>query len=110
MLDNAIGQKGYYGLFGTHDALSGTRLSQQRSSMQPRLVMCPLSPAKQALTWVDGRNNSSFGSITWNNNQLSFSVTAYAGAVNLRTMLPLYSATGELNSLQENGNTVSFYS
>ena len=107
LLDNAIGQKGYYGLFGTHDDYRDTTFSTAViNAAKARNV--PIISAKQALTWVDGRNNSSFGSITWNNNQLSFSVTAYAGAVNLRTMLPLYSATGELNSITKNGNTVSF--
>ena len=34
----------------------------------------PIVSGKQMLDWIDGRNGSSYGSITWNANTLSFTV------------------------------------
>jgi hypothetical protein len=60
-------------------------------------------------TWLDGRNSSSFGNLTWSNNQLSFSIIATSGAKNINAMLPLFSATGgQLSSITRNGGSVSF--
>ena len=49
---------------------------------------CPVVSAQQMLTWLDGRNNSSFGSLSWSGNTLSFNVTQGSGARNLQAMLP----------------------
>ena len=68
----------------------------------------PVISAKQMLTWLDGRNNSFFGNITWSNNQLSFPITAYSGANNLQAMLPLYSTNGQLTSITRNGSSIPF--
>src|SRR6185503_6215971 len=68
----------------------------------------PVITSKQMLTWLDGRNNSSFGNMTWNNNQLTFTITARTAANNLKAMLPLYSENGQLISITRNGNAVSF--
>jgi hypothetical protein len=60
------------------------------------------------LTWLDARNNTFFGPMTWNNNQLDFSITAVVGANNLKAMLPLYSGTNQLISITRNGNSIPF--
>ena len=44
----------------------------------------PVVSGRQMLTWLDGRNGSSFGSMRWSNNALSFRVTAGNGATGLR--------------------------
>jgi hypothetical protein len=76
------------------------------ASAQARQV--PIISARQMLTWLDGRNNSYFGTMTWNNNQLSFPATALAGARNLKGMLPVNAATGQLVSITRNGSAVSY--
>ena len=107
LLDNALGSKGYYGFFGTHDDYRDNAFSDAViAAAQSHNV--PIISAKQALNWLDGRNNSSFGSITWNGSQLSFSITAYIAADNLRTMLPLYSSNGHLTAITRNGSGISF--
>ena len=107
LLDNALGTQGYYGLFGTHDDYRDVTYSDATiASVKAHNV--PLISANQALTWLDGRNNSSFGSMVWSNNQLSFSVTARANANNIRAMLPFNSATGRLISITRNGTSVTF--
>jgi hypothetical protein len=67
-----------------------------------------LISARQLLTWLDGRNSSSFGNSTWNGTQLSFSITVGAGANNLFAMLPNQSAGRQLSTLTINGSPVSF--
>ncbi|HET6995351.1 MAG TPA: N,N-dimethylformamidase beta subunit family domain-containing protein, partial [Chitinophagaceae bacterium] len=107
LLANALGPKGYYGIFGTHDDYRDTTFSTAVISAALANHV-PIISARQALNWLDGRNNSAIGSISWNNNQLSFSVLAYSGAENLKTMLPLYSSNGQLSSITRNGNSINF--
>jgi hypothetical protein len=109
VLDKAIGPEGYYGVFTTNmhtDTAIHVGSNQIIASAQARQI--PVISARQMLTWLDGRNNSFFSNMTWNGNQLSFNIMARSGAKNLKTMLPLYSETGQLNSITMNGNPVSF--
>ncbi|MFI5130011.1 MAG: DUF4082 domain-containing protein, partial [Chitinophagales bacterium] len=109
VLDKAIGAEGYYGVFVTnmHTDLGASAGSDAIiASAQARQV--PVISAKQMLTWLDGRNNSSFGNMTWTNNQLTFTVTARTAANNLKAMLPLYSENAQLISITRSGNPVAF--
>jgi hypothetical protein len=109
VLDKAIGAEGYYGVFtaNMHTDFNPSAGSDAIiASAQARQV--PVISAKQMLTWLDGRNNSSFGNMTWSNNQLTFTATVRISAANLKAMLPLYSETGQLISITRNGNTVPF--
>jgi hypothetical protein len=60
------------------------------------------------LTWLDGRNGSTFSNLTWSGNALSFTLTAATGANGLEALLPNTSAAGTLASLTRNGNPVTF--
>ncbi len=109
VLDKAIGAEGYYGVFTTNmhnDANISAGADAIIASAQAHQV--PVISAKQLLTWLDGRNNSSFGNMTWINNQLTFSVTARSAANNLKAMLPLYSQNAQLISVTRNGSAVPF--
>ena len=68
----------------------------------------PLVSAKQMLTWLDGRNASSFGAIAFNGGTLSFTVTKDASANGLQAMLPLRSGSALLLGLTREGATVSY--
>ena len=72
----------------------------------------PVVSAKQMLTWLDGRNGSSFGNLTWTNNTLNyflnFNISVGAGANNLKGMLPVNSENGELIQLTVGGSSVPF--
>ena len=78
LLNNALGPNGFYGAFvvnahndqGSYPGIAPDVLS----SAQSRGV--PIISALQLLTWLDGRNSSSFGSISWSGNTLSFNVNA----------------------------------
>ena len=68
----------------------------------------PVVTAQQMLTWLDGRNSSSFGNLTWVGNTLSFTVTVGAGARNLLAMVPVQSAVGGLINIMRNDTPVTY--
>ncbi|MFN8291837.1 MAG: DUF4082 domain-containing protein [Chitinophagaceae bacterium] len=109
LLDKATGPEGYYGVFCANmhtDNASSAGSDAIIASAQARQV--PVISAKQMLDWLDGRNNSSFDAITWNSNQLGFSITNNAGLHQLKAMLPVQAATGTLSSVSRNGNPVAY--
>jgi hypothetical protein len=107
LLDNALGTQGYYGMFGTHDDYRDVTYSDVTIA-QAKARNVPVISARQALTWLDGRNNSSFGNMSWSNNQLTFDITARSSANNIRAMLPVNSASGALVSITRNGTSLLF--
>jgi hypothetical protein len=106
VLDKALGPEGYYGVFGTHYDYTDPFATEILDSAIAHNVS--LISARQLLTWLDGRNSSSFGNSSWNGTQLSFSITVGAGANNLFTMLPNQSGGRHLGTLTINGSPVSF--
>jgi hypothetical protein len=68
----------------------------------------PVVSSKQMLTWLDGRNGSSFQSMAWNGTMLSFTVAVGTGATGLQAMLPTTVTAGTLSTLTLNGSPVSF--
>jgi hypothetical protein len=109
LLDKAIGPEGYYGVFTTNmhfDSSPHPGSDAVVASAQARGV--PVVSAKQMLTWLDGRNGSSFGDLVWSGNQLSFSVAVGAGARNLRGMVPIQAAVGQLATLTLDGSPVAW--
>ena len=120
LLDNAIGSAGYYGAFtaNMHTDVNDCGIScsdgktsevsaeQIVSAAKTRGV--PVVSAKQMLQWLDGRNGSSFGSLSWSGNILSFSITAATGSNGLQAMLPTASAAGALSNLTQGGSPVSY--
>lgn len=110
LLDNALGSLGYYGAFtaNMHTDLASTFESDQLlASAQARGV--PVVTANQMLTWVDGRNGSSFGNLDYNAGTLTFSVAVGAGANGLTAMLPVVGPDGAtLTSLSRNGSAVAY--
>ena len=95
LLDGALGPNGYYGVFTANmhtDDAASTGSDAIVASAKARGV--PVVTARQMLDWLDGRNGSTFGSISWNSNTLSFSITAAAGSDGLRAMVPINAAPG----------------
>ena len=110
LLDNALGPKGYYGAFTANmhtDSATTPQNDALIASATSRGV--PIVSSKQMLDWTDGRNGSSFGSISWNANTLSFTVGVGTGANGLTGMLPLAGPNGtQLSSISRDGSTVAF--
>lgn len=110
LLDKAVGTEGYYGVFATNmhtDENPHAGSDAIIASAQAHNV--PIVSAKQMLTWLDGRNNSSFSAITWNANTLSFTVTAAPGSTNMKGMIPYtVNTTYHLISLTRGGSAATF--
>ncbi|HEX6097049.1 MAG TPA: family 16 glycoside hydrolase [Thermoanaerobaculia bacterium] len=111
LLDNALGTKGYYAVVTANmhtDAGTSSGSDAIVTSAQARGVA--VVSAKQMLTWLDGRNGSSFGSLSWSGSTLTFTVTSAPGARGLRALVPLASRGGTLSALTRDGNAVSWSS
>jgi hypothetical protein len=109
LLDKAIGPEGFYGAFTANmhtDHVPSAGSDAIVASAQARGV--PVVSARQMLGWLDGRNSSSFDSLSWDGDTLSFSITAGQGANNLRAMLPIQTAAGPVTSISYNGAPISF--
>jgi len=110
LLDNALSPNGYYGAFvvnahndqGYYPGIAPDVVASAKSHA------VPVISGLQLLTWLDGRNNSSFGSLQWSGNTLSFNITQANGARNLQAMLPTNGPNGALSSVTLNGNPVAF--
>jgi hypothetical protein len=63
----------------------------------------PVISSRQLLTWLDGRNSSSFTALSWAGNTLSFNVTVRTGGTGLQVMVPRISTVGTLRAITYNG-------
>ena len=109
VLDRAQGPEGYYGVFTANMHTDTANHTGSNAIINSALAHnVPVVSAKQMLNWIDGRNNSSFGNITWTGNILTFNVTAAGGSTNLRGMLPSHSGTDVLSLITRSGTPVSF--
>jgi 6,7-dimethyl-8-ribityllumazine synthase len=110
VLGRAVGTEGYYGFVTSHvhgDWEWQNSLARDIvTSAQARGV--PVISARQALTWLDARGASSFGSISWDGSALSFTIAASSAAVGLRAMVPRNSSAGPLRDIQRSGSTVAY--
>jgi len=111
LLDNALSAAGYYGVFTANmhnDQVDypGPGANQIVASAQARGV--PVVTALQMLQWLDGRNGSSFGSLSWSGNVLSFSVSVGSNANNLRAMLPVNFGSLGLTGILLGSSSVSY--
>ena len=110
LLDNALGSLGYYGAFTANMHTDSATIPQNDAliaSAQARGV--PIVSGKQMLTWIDGRNASSYGDIAWNTNTLTFTVAVGAGATGLTGMLPTAGPSGtQLTGITRGGSAVTY--
>ncbi|MEV4348599.1 DUF4082 domain-containing protein [Actinoplanes sp. NPDC049596] len=110
LLDRALGAEGYYGAFTANmhtDNATTYDSDQVLASARARGV--PLITAKQLLTWLDGRNASSYSGISWSGTDLSFTVNVGTGANGLTGMVPTLGTGGRtLTGLTRAGSPVAF--
>jgi hypothetical protein len=109
LLDRALGPEGYYGAFVANmhtDNAVHAGSEAIVASAQVRGV--PIISAQQLLTWLDGRNGSSFANITWNGTTLGFSIAVASGATGLETLLPTTVGAKTLTGLTRAGVPVPY--
>jgi hypothetical protein len=109
LLDNAIGPAGFYGVVTANmhtDIAPHPGADAIVAAAQARGV--PIVSARQMLTWLDGRNTSSFQGLAFSGGRLTFNVAQGAGAIALQGMLPASGPTGALQAISRNGQPVAF--
>jgi hypothetical protein len=108
LLDRALGPEGYYGVFTANMHTDNAASSGSDAIVGSALARgVPIVSAAQMLTWLDGRNSSSFSSIAWNGSKLTFAIDHAAGANGLRAMVPTASAVGLLTGVKLNGSPIT---
>lgn len=110
LLDRALGPEGFYGAITANlhtDSGDNSGSDQIVHSAQARGV--PVVSARQMLTWLDGRNASSFRAFRWSGDELTFEVAVGQGAIGLEAMVPAH-AGGErdLAALTRDGVPVEY--
>ena len=109
LLNNALGPDAYYGAFTANmhtDTAASSGSDAIIASAKARGV--PVVSGRQMLQWLDGRDASSFGSLSWSGGVLGFTVTDGANTNGLQGMLPATSATGPLTGLTRNGHSATY--
>ncbi|MBS1932923.1 MAG: Ig-like domain-containing protein, partial [Bacteroidetes bacterium] len=107
LLSNATGSPGYYGIFTMNmHTDTAIHVGSDEIIASAQSYGIPVVSAKQMLTWIDNRNNTVFGPMTWSNNHLDFTITTTAH--NLQAMVPVKSASGSLTQVNQNGSSISY--
>ena len=108
LLDNALGAPGLLRrLHRQHAHRQARRPGSDAIVASAQATGVPVVSARQMLTWLDGRNQSSFESVNWAGNKLTFTIAPGEGAVGLRAMLPISSAAGDLDWVKRGGEPVA---
>ena len=109
LLDRAIGPEGYYGAFCANMHFDSSPHAGSDLIVAAALARgVPVVSGRQMLEWLDGRNGSSFGGLSFGAGALSFTVSVGAGASNLRGMLPLSTPSGALVALTRDATPVAW--
>ena len=114
LLGEATGPQGYYGAFvanmhnDTNVAGSVSVVGSNAIIASAQAHGVPVISARQLLTWIDGRNSSTFDSIAWSGGHLTFTMHVGVGGNGIQVMLPSTSSAGLANSIVHNGQPVTF--
>ena len=104
----ALDGRGYYGAFGANMHFDQNDHPSSNAIVASAVAKgIPVVSSRQLLTWLDGRNGSSFNGVTWSGSTLTFTITTATGARNLQAMLPLQGNAGTLTRLTRNGVSVT---
>ena len=109
LLDGAVGPNGYYGFFTANvhnDSVDRDSADAIVTAAKARGV--PVISARQLLTWLDGRDGSSFQQLSFSNGHLRFTMAVGAGARGLQAMLPVHGPGGDLRGVSRNGQALPF--
>ncbi|MGL2962857.1 DUF4082 domain-containing protein [Flavobacterium sp. RSB2_4_14] len=102
LLTNAKGTKGFYGVFCANMHTDNNNPGDQSVVGSNAIVASavaneiPVITAKQMLTWLDGRNASTYSNISYVGSTLTFDVVQATGAHKLQGMIPVNSSNGQL--------------
>jgi hypothetical protein len=109
LLSNALGPNEFYGAF-----TANMHTDKPESAGSDAIVAAarsrgvPIISAGQMLTWLDGRNGSSFKQLKWDGNRLEFTVSVGEGGNGIHTLIPMNSLAGVLNEITFNNESVLY--
>ena len=109
LLDRALGTEGYYGVFTVNmhaDFAHSEGAAAIIASARQRGVA--VVSARQMLTWLDGRNATSYRDLAWDGSVLTFTLELGVGARGLETMVPLIVDGSHVASITADGAAVAF--
>jgi len=109
LLDRALGPQGFYGAFCANmhtDTANHPGSNAIVASAIARDV--PVIAAGQLLTWVDGRNGSSFQELAWDGSHLSFTIELGAGSRGIEAMVPKLTDAGAVQAITGPGGAVAY--
>jgi hypothetical protein len=111
LLDRAIGPEEQYGVYTINAHTDADIIPESTTTVASAKARgVPVVTSRQMLTWLDGRNSSSFGSLAFNGTtgSLTFTVTAGTGSNGLRGMLPMRAGNRLLSTLARGTTDVSY--
>ncbi|MET1081621.1 MAG: DUF4082 domain-containing protein, partial [Burkholderiales bacterium] len=109
LLDRALGPEQHFGVFTVNAHTDLPNIPEADAVLASALARgVPIVTARQMLAWLDARNDSSFGSLSWNGSALSFSVVQGSGANGLRGLLPRSVSAGVVSAVTRNGSNVAY--
>ena len=109
LFDRALGPLGYYGVFTAN--MHTDQPTEQPSDATVNSAIArgiPVVSARQMLDWLDGRNGSSFGSVSFSSGALTFTIAPATGSNGLTAMVPAQARGGALISITRDGAAVSY--
>ncbi len=111
LLDRALGSEGYYGAFTANMHTDVPQIPQSDAIVNSALARgVPIVSSKQMLDWLDGRNNSSFTSINWSGDTLTFGVQKDIRANGIQANIPFRTSAGVVTAVTRDGLVVAFTS
>ncbi len=109
LLSNAVGSNGFYGAFLANMHTDGNPHQGSEDIINAAVSRgVPVVSGRQMVTWLDGRNTSSFNELQWNGSNLSFAIDVGTGANGLQAMLPTNSRGGFLTNITRDTVSVPF--
>jgi flagellar hook capping protein FlgD len=111
LMDGALGPEGFYGAFTMQVHSDAPANSPARDALVADAMSrgVPIISERQLLTWLDGRNSSTFEAVEFGTDgKLRFTVVPGAGANGLQAMIPIQGRSGELSALKRDGQPVGY--
>jgi len=109
LLDRATGPEGYYGVFTANmhgDFAQSDAADAIVAAARARGV--PVVSSRQMLTWLDGRNATTYRALTFDGTVLRFVVELAAGARDLEAMVPMFSGTDRVWTITADNAPVAY--
>jgi hypothetical protein len=111
LIDRALGPEGYYGAFTAivhNDSAAPTQAMRDAVVTYAQSRGVSIISEIQLLSWLNGRNGSSFGAMSFNGGALSFTITQNPDARGLQAMVPINGSTGPLQGLARDGAPIGY--